>query len=168
MKLLDQVRQQVRVRHFSHRTEKCYVYWIERFLRFHRTSDGWRHPAQMGTAEVEEFLSHLAVDAHVSASTQNQALGALLFLYQQVLKLNIGRLDAVRARRPERVPMVLSAAEVQALILGLDALPTSEPYGLMARLMYGAGLRLLECCRLRVKGGNGRETVPQRVEVGAS
>jgi integron integrase len=147
MKLLDQVRQAARVKHFSYRTEQAYVYWTERYIRYH----GIRHPNTMGAAEVETFLTHLAVHGHVAASTQNQALAALLFLYQEVLHLDIGRLDAVRARRPQRVPLVLSRAEVDALLKTLDAMPSSEPYGLMARLMYGAGLRLMECCRLRMK-----------------
>jgi site-specific recombinase XerD len=109
MKLLDQVRQTLRTRHMSIRTERVYVYWIERYIRFH----GIRHPNTMGTPEVEQFLTHLAVEGRVSASTQNQALGALLFLYQHVLKLEIGRLNAVRARRPVRVPLVLSRGEVR-------------------------------------------------------
>ncbi|MCI0455791.1 MAG: integron integrase, partial [Gemmataceae bacterium] len=100
---------------------------------------------------IDAFFTHLAVDGHVSASTQNQALGALLFLDTHVLKVDVGRLDAVRARRPERVPLVLSAAEIRQLLSAIDALSTTEPYGLMARLLYGSGLRLLECCRLRRK-----------------
>ena len=158
MKLLDQVRQLARTKHFAYRTEQCYVYWAERYIRFH----GIRHPQTMGTAEVERFLSHLAVEGNVSASTQNQALAALLFLYQQVLKIDIGRLDAVRARRPQRVPLVLSPPEVRELLRALDELPTTEPYGLMGRLMYGAGLRLMECCRLRMKdidGERGQMTI---------
>jgi len=147
MKLLDRVRQVARVQHYSIRTEDAYAHWIERFIRFH----GIRHPETMGTVEVEAFLTSLAVDGHVSASTQNQALAALLFLYQKVLKIEIGRLDAVRAQRPVRVPTVLSQDEVHSLLAALDRLPTTEPYALMARLMYGAGLRLLECCRLRMK-----------------
>ena len=147
MKLMDQLRQLARVRHFSIRTERAYVHWAERYIRFH----GIKHPNTMGTGEVEQFLTHLAVEGNVSASTQNQALAALLFLYQEVLQIDIGRLDAVRARRPKRVPLVLSNPEVMAVLGGLDDLPTSEPYGLMGRLMYGAGLRLLECCRLRMK-----------------
>jgi site-specific recombinase XerD len=149
--LLDQVRQKARVRHFSIRTERCYVYWAERYLRFLKGAGTWRHPREAGTLEVEAFLTDLAVTGHVSASTQNQALGALLFLYQHVLEQDIGRLDAVRAKRPVRVPLVLSRAEVVRLLRGLDDLPTEEPYCLMAGLMYGAGLRLLECCRLRMK-----------------
>lgn len=147
MKLLDQVRQYLRAKHYSLRTERAYVYWIERYIRY----QGIRHPNTMGTLEVEEFLTHLAVHGHVSASTQNQALGALLFLYQHVLQIEIGRLDAVRAKRPERVPRVLSRPEVRQLLEKIDELPTTEPYGLMSRLLYGAGLRLLECCRLRMK-----------------
>jgi integron integrase len=147
MKLIDQVRQLARVKHFSYRTEQAYVYWVERFIRFH----GIRHPNTMGTVEVEAFLTHLAVEGNVSASTQNQALAALLFLYQHVLQIDIGRLDAVRARRPKRLPVVLSREEVSALLKTLDEMPTNEPYGLMGRLMYGAGLRLMECCRLRMK-----------------
>jgi len=147
MKLLDQVRHATRVKHLSSRTEKAYVYWVERYIRFH----GIRHPNTMGTPEVEQFLTHLAVERNVSASTQNQALGALLFLYRDVLQIEIGTLDAVRARRPERVPLVLARAEVAALLHELENLPTTEPYGLMGKLMYGAGLRLLECCRLRMK-----------------
>jgi integron integrase len=147
MKLLDQVRHVARARHLAYRTEQAYAYWIERYIRFH----GIRHPNTMGAAEAEAFLTNLAVEGHVAASTQNQALGALLFLYRDVLHIDIGMLNAVRARRPKRVPVVLSRSEVARLLAALDELPTAEPYGLMARLMYGAGLRLMECCRLRVK-----------------
>ena len=152
MKLLDQVRQVIRTKHYSYRTEQTYVAWITQYLRFHRKPNGeWQHPEGLGAGDVERFLTHLAVERRVSASTQNQALAALLFLHQEVLKMEIGRLDAVRARRPARVPLVLSPPEVMQLLRALDALPTTEPYGLMGRLMYGAGLRLMECCRLRVK-----------------
>lgn len=147
MKLLDRVRHTARVKHFSYRTEQCYVYWAERFIRYH----GIRHPDTMGASEVEAFLTHLAVDGRVSASTQNQALAALLFLYKNVLERDIGRLDAVRAERPARAPIVLSRDEVHALLIAVDGTSRTEPYGLMARLMYGAGLRLMECCRLRMK-----------------
>lgn len=147
MKLLEQVRHVARARHLAYRTEQAYAYWIERYIRFH----GIRHPNTMGAAEAEAFLTNLAVEGHVAASTQNQALGALLFLYRDVLKTDIGTLNAVRARRPKRVPVVLSPQEVARLLAALDEIPTSQPYGLMARLMYGAGLRLMECCRLRVK-----------------
>jgi integron integrase len=151
MPLLDQVRQVLRVQRFALRTEQCYLRWIEQYIRFHKGPDGWRHPESLGAPEVEQFLTHLAVQRRVSASTQNQALAALLFLYRDVLQKDLGPLDAVRARRSRRLPVVLSRNEVAQLLQALDALPTEEPYGLMARLMYGAGLRLMECCRLRVK-----------------
>src|SRR5258708_37599569 len=105
----------------------------------------------MAGSEVEAFLTELAVNGKVAASTQNQALGALLFLYRDVLRIEIGDLNAVRARRPQRVPLVLSRSEVGQLLDAIDRGPTTEPYGLMARLMYGAGLRLMECWRLRMK-----------------
>lgn len=147
MKLLDRVRHAARVKHFSLATERAYVYWAERYIRFH----GIRHPETMGEPEVEAFLTHLAVAGRVAASTQNQALAALLFLYQVVLGRELSHLDAVRARRPVRVPTVLSPDEVHALLVAVDSVSRTEPYGLMARLMYGAGLRLMECCRLRMK-----------------
>jgi Phage integrase, N-terminal SAM-like domain/Phage integrase family len=144
-KLLDQVRQMMRVRHYAVRTEECYAQWVERFIRFHRL----RHPRDMGEAEIELFLTNLAVKGQVSASTQNQALGAMLFLFREVLGIEVGKLDAVRARRPKRLPIVLAAEEVAAvlaLVEGAEGL-----FSLMARLLYGCGLRLMECCRLRVK-----------------
>ncbi len=151
MKLLEQVRQALRVKHYAYRTEQCYLRWIEQYVRFCKAAEGFRHPALLGAAEVEAFLTHLAVERHVSASTQNQALGALLFLYRDVLRLQLTELDAVRARRSRRLPVVLSRDEVPLVLDAVDRLPTEEPYGLMVRLMYGAGLRLMECCRLRVK-----------------
>ena len=147
MKLLEQCRRTARVRHLAFRTEQSYLHWIVRYIRFHNI----RHPNTMGAAEVEAFLSHLAVEGRVAATTQNRALGALLFLYRDVLKIELGSVDALRARRPQRVPAVLSVEEVGQLLTAIDALPTREPYGLMARLMYGAGLRVMECCRLRMK-----------------
>src|SRR5262245_20172177 len=117
MKLLDRVRHAARVKHFSLATERAYVYWAERYIRFH----GIKHPEMMGEPEVEAFLTHLAVEGRVSASTQNQAYSALLFLYQVVLHRPLGRLDAVRAERPVRVPTVLSVDEVNALLRALDA-----------------------------------------------
>jgi integron integrase len=151
MKLLDQVRAVARVRHLSIRTEECYARWIEQYIRFHKTADGFRHPQNLDADHVEQFLTHLAVQRHVSASTQNQALAALLFLYRDVLKSELGDLNATRARRTRRLPVVLTREEVAQLLHALDALPTEEPYALLARLMYGAGLRLMEACRLRVK-----------------
>jgi site-specific recombinase XerD len=136
VKLLEQCRQTARVKHFSLKTEKSYLYWIERYIRFH----GIRHPNEMGSTEVEAFLTDLAVTGRVAASTQNQALGAILFLYRDVLRREIGNFNAVRARRPARVPTVLSPAETARLLEAIDRLPTTEPYGLMARLMYGAAL----------------------------
>jgi integron integrase len=142
-RLLDQVREALRLRHYSRRTERAYVGWIRRYILFH----GKRHPCQMGGDEVTRFLSALAVDRKVSASTQNQALAALLFLYGEVLQVRLPWLDeVVRASRPRRLPVVLSRAEVRAILAQLSGTPQ-----LMVFLLYGAGLRLLECARLRVK-----------------
>src|SRR5262245_14426877 len=137
----------MRLKHYSCRTEQAHVFGIEKYIRFH----GIHHPNTMGAGEVEQYLTHLAVERLVSASTQNQALNALVFLYRDVLRIDLGRFDALRAVRRRRAPTVLSRDEVQQFLVALDALPTEEPYALMARLMYGAGLRLMECCRLRVK-----------------
>jgi len=142
-KLLDRVREANRLRHGSRSTEKSYVGWIRRFILFH----GKRHPAEMGAPEVTQFLSALAVEGQVAASTQNQALSALLFLYRHVLHQDLPWLDdIVRARRPKHLPVVLTRDEVRAVISKLDGTPR-----LMATLLYGAGLRLLECVRLRVQ-----------------
>jgi len=137
------VRDAIRARHYSPRTEKSYVGWVRRFVRFH----GLRHPAEMGEAEITAFLSDLATRDKVSASTQNQALSALLFLYREVLGVQLQWMNGiVRAKRPLRVPVVLTRAETQALLGELRGTPW-----LMASLLYGAGLRLMECARLRVK-----------------
>ena len=142
-KLFDQMRDVMRLKHYSLRTERCYWDWIVRFIRFHDT----RHPREMAEKEVREFLTHLAHAGNVAASTQNQALSALLFLYKEVLKQDIGWLDAVeRASKPKRVPVVLTRDEVHKLFGHLHGTPR-----LMASLLYGSGLRLMECCRLRVK-----------------
>ena len=142
-KLLDQVRAAIRTRHYSRRTEQAYVSWIRRFILFHNK----RHPLEMEATEITAFLSYLAVRRRVSPSTQNQALNALLFLYKEVLKLDLPWLgDIVRARARRRLPVVLSRAEVKHLLKRL-----SGTKWLMASLLYGAGLRLLECARLRVK-----------------
>lgn len=142
-KLLDEVRAVLRFKHYSLRTEQSYVDWIKRFIRFH----GKRHPREMGEREITAFLTHLAVERQVAASTQNQAFSALLFLYQQVLKVEIGFLSAVeRARRPAKLPVVLTAQEARAVLGQLEG-----TYGLMANLLYGSGLRLMECVRMRVK-----------------
>ena len=143
-KLLDRVRYEIRTRHYSGNTEAAYVAWIKRFIFFFHAK---RHPAEMGAAEVAQFLSSLAVHSRVSASTQNQAMSALLFLYKEVLQQSLPWLDnIVPAKRPTRLPVVLSRDEVQAILARLNGIPH-----LMATLLYGAGLRLLECCRLRVK-----------------
>ena len=142
-KLLEQVRLALRSRHYSPRTEKAYVSWIRRFILFHDV----RHPDNMGEWEVLEYLFHLASQRKVAASTQNHALSALLFLYGSVLRRTLTGLDqTARARRPERVPVVLSRSEVAAVLGRLEG-----PPWLMAALLYGAGLRLLECACLRVK-----------------
>ncbi|HEX9594218.1 MAG TPA: phage integrase N-terminal SAM-like domain-containing protein, partial [bacterium] len=142
-KLLDQVCDALRVRHLSRRTEEAYRHWIRRYILFHHK----RHPREMGEKEVADFLSALAVQGNVSASTQNQALNALLFLYREVLRVELGWLeDVVRAKKPQRLPVVLTREEVAQVLALLDGTPR-----LMATLLYGAGLRLLECCRLRVK-----------------
>ena len=163
-KLLDQVRAAIRLRHYSRRTEEAYTHWIVRYIRFHNPSlaplgergrgEGvLRHPAEMGAPEINQFLTHLAVEGHVSASTQNQAFNALLFLYRTVLERPFDQLEGVvRAKRPKRLPVVLTRQEVQRVIAELRGV-----YRLIALLQYGAGLRLLECLQLRVKdldGGN--------------
>jgi integron integrase len=145
-RLLDQVRNQLRTRHYSLRTEQQYTDWIRRFIQFH----GRRNPLQMGGAEVEAFLTYLATDRNVSASTQSQALAALLFLYRYVLQADLPWLDRiVRAKKPARLPVVLTPAEVRAVLSRLDGVQW-----LVASLLYGAGLRLLEALRLRVKDLN--------------
>src|SRR6266571_2920014 len=142
-RLLENIRRAARGRHFSPRTEQAYVGWARRFIPFH----GKRNPAEMGEAEISRFLSSLATEGRVSASTQNQALSALLFLYQEVLRRDLEWLqDVVRAKRPIRLPVVLTRAEVDAVLRELRGTTW-----LMGSLMYGSGLRLMECCRLRVK-----------------
>jgi integron integrase len=142
-RLLDRVRDAIRARHGSRRTEKAYAGWIRRFILFHDK----RHPMEMGAAEVTRFLSALAVDANVAAATQNQALSAILSLYRLVLDQDLPWLDGiVRAKPSQRLPVVLTRAEVSVVLRHLHGAPR-----LMSLLMYGAGLRLLECARLRVK-----------------
>ncbi|MGH7772991.1 MAG: phage integrase N-terminal SAM-like domain-containing protein [Candidatus Binatia bacterium] len=142
-KLLDQVRQAIRTRHYSYMTEKAYVGWTKRFIFFHNK----RHPAEMGETEIARFLSSLATNSHVSSSTQNQAFNALLFLYGEVLQRKIGLIAGViRAKKPKRLPVVLTKEEVKRILDCFRGTPW-----LMAMLLYGAGLRLLECCHLRVK-----------------
>lgn len=133
----------LRTRHYSIRTEEAYIDWARRFIVFH----GKRHPQEMGAAEVEVFLSHLAVERNVSASTQNQAKAALLYLYKQVLKTDLPWLnEVVQAKTPKRLPVVLTPTEVRTLLLHMDG-----STGLIAQLLYGTGMRLLEALRVRVK-----------------
>ncbi len=142
-RLLERVRSAIRVRHYSIRTEQAYIQWIRRFILFH----GKRHPAELGGAEIATFLSHLAVDGNVAESTQNQALNAIVLLYRVVLEQEVTDLGAVvRARKPRRLPVVLTPVEVRGVLARLDGV-----HRLTAELMYGAGLRLLECVRLRIK-----------------
>ncbi len=142
-KLLDQVRFRCRLRRLSRSTEDAYVSWIRRYILFHKK----RHPLEMGEPEVSAFLTHLAVDRHVAASTQNQALCALLFLYREVLKREFGWLDdVVRAQKPKRLPVVFTPEEAMAVIGELQGVRW-----LMGMLLYGGGLRLMDCLRLRVK-----------------
>ncbi len=142
-RLLDRLRAAIGVRHYSIRSEEAYVAWVRRFILFHHK----RHPLEMGAAEINEFLTHLAVAGHVSASTQNQAFSAILFLYQKVLEVDPGRIaGVVRAVRPRRLPVVLTRPEVRAVLLRLEGTPR-----LVCGLLYGSGLRVLEGLRLRVK-----------------
>ena len=142
-KLLDQVREAIRVRHYSPKTEDSYVHWIKRFIFFHNK----RHPAEMAEPEIARFLSNLATEARVSGSTQNQALNALLFLYHQVLGKEIGYVNGVvRAKKAPRLPVVLTRQEVKSILGILD-----RSDWLMVMLLYGAGLRLMECLQLRIK-----------------
>jgi integron integrase len=142
-KLLDQVRDVIRRKHFSIRTERTYCDWIRRFILYH----GKRHPIEMGETEITQFLTHLARDGQVAASTQNQALSSILFLYRAVLEREVGWLDKVeRAKRPVRLPVVLTPDEARRVFINLHGAQR-----LMAGLLYGSGLRLMECVRLRVK-----------------
>ena len=142
-RLLDQVRNKIRFKHYSIRTEQAYVDWIRRFILFHNK----RHPREMGAPEVETFLTHLATVGRVSASTQNQALCALLFLYREVLEIELPWLDNIhRAKRSQKLPVVLTLNEVRAMLARMEGLDW-----LMASLLYGSGMRLMECVRLRVK-----------------
>ncbi len=141
-KLLDRLREALRARHYGRRTEQAYCYWVKRFICFR----GVRDPAEMAEPEVNLFLTHLAVKDRVSASTQTQALSGILFLYRHVLGREMGALDGlIRARKPRRLPVVMTKDEVRALVGELQG-----EYRLMAELMYGSGLRLMECLRLRI------------------
>jgi integron integrase len=142
-RLLDQVRDRIRLKHYSIRTEQAYLDWVRRFVVFH----GRRHPRELGHAHVEAFLTHLAVEGNVAAATQNQAKSALLFLYKEVLGAELPWLDGVEsAKRPARLPVVLTVEEVRGVLQRVDG-----TRGLILRLLYGTGMRLLEALRLRVK-----------------
>ena len=142
-RLLERLRDRIRLRHYSLRTERTYAHWVKRYVAFH----GMRHPGEMGTGEITAFLSSLATDRNVAASTQNQALSALLFLYKEVLGMDLPWLDEVRrAKKPRHLPTVMTQAEVQAVLAHLEGVN-----GLLARLLYGTGMRLMEGVRLRVK-----------------
>ncbi len=142
-KLLEQVSDQIRLKHYSYRTEETYIQWIRRYILFHNK----RHPKDMGVPEIEAFLTHLAVEGNVSASTQNQALSALLFLYTHVLKQELdSRIDAIRAKRPTYLPTVLTPEEVRAILTHMSGI-----HRLLIQILYGSGLRQTECLQLRVK-----------------
>jgi integron integrase len=142
-RLLEQVRAEIRARHYSRRTEDAYVHWIRRFIVFH----GRRHPRELRAPEISAFLTWLAVERHVAASTQNQALSGVLFLYREVLRQDVGVVELLpRARMPSKVPVVLSPSEMRQVLDRLTGVPR-----IVAMLLYGAGLRLQECLELRVK-----------------
>jgi integron integrase len=142
-KLLDKVREMLRLKHYSPKTQDTYIQWIRRYIRFHNM----RHPREMREPEIQAFLSHLAVNERVAASTQNQAFSALLFLYREALNISLDpQIQTVRAEKPTRLPTVLSKEEVTAILSQMSGVT-----GLMARLLYGSGLRLMECVTLRAK-----------------
>jgi site-specific recombinase XerD len=148
MKFLDQYEGTCKVRRLAPRTIQTYRRWVEEFLRFHHDRTGqWIHPNQMGEPEVEAFFTHLAVNRRVAESTQNQALRAVLFLYRHVLEKDLGSLDAVRANRPKRLPTVLSKAEVRRRFA---AMPEKGAHRQVIELLYGTGMRISECCQLRI------------------
>ena len=162
IKLLENVRNVIRMKHYSIRTEETYVSWIKRYIFFHNK----RHPSEMSEKEISEFLTYLAVKKHVAASTQNQALNALIFLYKKVLKQDIGIIDDVeRAKRPSKLPVVFTKKETAGILLRIDGGDGSFKW-LMASLLYGSGLRLMECVRLRIKD-IGREHVAHTPHIGA-
>jgi len=151
MKLYDEVRHKLRLLHSAIDTEDCYLRWIDQFVRFHKKGDVGKHPNSMREAEIEEFLSYLAVDRQVAASTQNQAFAAILFLYEKVLEIKLERIDALRAQRKKRIPEVLSLAEVRELLNQIDRYPTREPFAFMLRLMYGTGMQTFRVAKYRAK-----------------
>ena len=147
MKLLDRMRMTMMRKQYSPATIKAYLGWVERFLRFHKEIAGeWRHPSELGRNKIEAFLNHLAINRSVAAATQNQAFNAILFLYREVLNVQLENVNALRAHERKRLPVVLTRTEVTAILNGLDL-----PWKLMVELLYGSGLRLQECCTLRIK-----------------
>jgi len=143
IKLLDQVRNSLITRHYSIRTEEAYLHWIRNFILFHNK----KHPIDLNEKHISEYLSYLAVQKNVAASTQNQAMSAILYLYREVLKTNLDDLPEIKcAKKPAKLPLVFSKNEIKLLFLVID-----EKYRLMAGLLYGSGLRLMECLRLRIK-----------------
>jgi len=151
LKLMDQVREVLRYHHYAYRTEQTYCDWIKRFLKFYDYS---RHPKEMGSMEVERFLSHLATESKVAASTQRQALNAIIFLYREVLDIELGDITPVRSKKQRRPPTVLTQGEVQQILRVMEG-----THRVMAQLLYGCGLRLMECIRLRIQDfdfGKGR------------
>lgn len=144
LRLMDQVRQVMRYHHYAYRTEKTYCDWIVRYIKFH---GGKKHPRDMAKSEIEAFLSHLATHENVAASTQRQALNAIVFLYHSVLDMKIdGLIEPVKAKRYRRPPVVMTQSEVQRVFAQMHRV-----HLLMARLLYGSGLRLMECIRLRIQ-----------------
>ncbi|MFN8382836.1 MAG: integron integrase [Anaerolineales bacterium] len=143
-KLLDQFRDNIRLKQYSPRTEKTYIHWVREYILFHNK----RHPREMGVPEINQFITHLVVDRKASASTQNQAISSILFLYRYTLKMELDEasLNFIRPKKGKRVPNVLSVQEARAILANMTG-----PYKLMAQIMYGSGLRLMECLRLRVK-----------------
>lgn len=150
--LLTRMRDLLRVKHYALRTERAYLKWVEKYCRYHREVRGeWVHPELLGAQGVQDFLTSLAVDRHVSASTQNQAFSALLFLYRTVLEIELPNIQAVRAKQPKRIPVVLSTEEVRSLLAEMKRAGENPQLALMTELLYGTGMRLMECLRLRVK-----------------
>ena len=144
LKLMEQVRQVLRYHHYSYRTEQSYCEWISRYIKFFKCK---KHPLKMGKSEIEEFLSHLATNQNVAAATQNQAHNALMFLYRKVLNIDMDdQIEPIRSRKQKRLPMVLTQSEVKAVFEYMR-----KSHLLMAQFMYGGGLRLMECMRLRIK-----------------
>ncbi|MCK5453589.1 MAG: phage integrase N-terminal SAM-like domain-containing protein, partial [Calditrichia bacterium] len=141
-KLLDQVRARIRAKHYSIRTEQAYVSWIKKFILYHNK----KHPKNMGAAEINQFLTYLANHDQVASSTQNQALCAILFLYKEILDQDLGDLEIIRAKKPVRLPIVLTPAEMRLIVNQLSGVTW-----LMVNLLYGSGLRQIECLRLRVQ-----------------